>query len=137
MSRMDETGSYSLGVILSKMMKATEFEKIQRCLEEQKSMSEEEVLGQILVAKGLITQDQLLVALEAQRGLRSKKKHERAMAMTRLAECSGQNVVELAQHVKRASAENKRRLTTGTGYPAVRPGMYMKLNAAKGGEEEP
>ena len=131
MSRMDETGSYSLGVILAKMMKATHLERIQECLEEQKNMTEEEVLGELLVAKGLITRDQLLVALEAQRGLRSKKKHERAMAMSKLAECSGQNVVQLAGRLREESAATRKRATTGSGYPAIRPGVYMKIKGSE------
>ena len=77
----DDTQSYSLGVILAKMMKVADHGEIVEVVQEQSRMSEEEVLGQILVARGVIDKDQLEVALQAQQGLRSKNKHERAMAM--------------------------------------------------------
>jgi hypothetical protein len=115
--RRDDTETFSLGTILVKMKVATR-EQIASALAEQKQMSEEEVLGQLLVARGVIDTEQLQVALNAQDGLRSKSRHTRAMAMSRLAEASSRRVVQLAGAVRRSASE-ARRLTTGTGHPAI------------------
>ena len=115
--RRDDTEAFSLGTILVKMKVVTR-DQIASALQEQKQMSEEEVLGQLLVARGVIDNDQLQVALNAQDGLRSKSRHVRAMAMSKLAEASSRGVVRLAGVVRRSASE-ARRLTTGTGHPAI------------------
>lgn len=124
----DDTTTFSLGTILVKMKVATR-EQVAEALAEQQTMTEEEVLGQLLVARGVIDKEQLQVALDAQHGLRSKKRHVRAMAMSRLAEASSRRVVQLAGAVRRAAGE-ARRATTGHGHPAITPDML----AAKNGE---
>lgn len=121
----DDTQSYSLGVILSKMMKVADHGSIANAVEEQQRMSDEEVLGQILVARGVIDAEQLEVALEAQRGLRSKNKHDRAMAMARLSQMSGGKVIEFAGALQRDAAREKRH-RTGQAHPAITPDMLAK-----------
>jgi hypothetical protein len=118
----DDTQSYSLGVILAKMMKVADRGDIVAAVEEQSRMTEEEVLGQILVARGVIDSQQLEVALQAQRGLRSKNKHERAMAMAKLSEVSGGKIIEFAEVVRKESAACKRS-QTGEAHPAITPEM--------------
>lgn len=125
----DDTQSYSLGVILAKMMKVADHEEIVGAVEEQRRMSDEEVLGQILVARGVIDAQQLEVALQAQQGLRSKNKHERAMAMARLSEVSGGKIIEFAEALRKVSTECKRS-TTGEAHPAITPEML-----AEGGDK--
>jgi hypothetical protein len=120
----DDTQSYSLGVILAKMMKVADHGEIVEVVQEQSRMSEEEVLGQILVARGVIDKDQLEVALQAQQGLRSKNKHERAMAMARLSEISGGKIIDFAEAVRKESAACKR--GTGNAHPAITPEMLAE-----------
>lgn len=125
----DDTQSYSLGVILAKMMKVADHGEIVNVVEEQRRMSDEEVLGQILVARGLIDREQLEVALQAQQGLRSKNKHERAMAMARLSEVSGGKIIEFAEAIRKESIACKRS-QTGDAHPAITPEML-----AEGGDK--
>lgn len=123
----DDTQTYSLGVIVSRMMKVATPEQVGAALEEQRRMNEEEVLGSILVARGIIDKEQLTVALEAQRGLRSKKKSERAMAMAKLSQVSGAKIIEIAE-VLRKHAGEARRSATGQEHPAITDEMLANGN---------
>lgn len=117
---LDETRSFSIGAILVKM-KATTSEDVRRCLKAQMEDPESAPpLGEVLVQHGLVTEDQLDLALATQDGLRSKKKMIRAMAMAALAEISHEKVVQLAETIREKSRENVRRTTSG-GYPVVKP----------------
>lgn len=114
----DDTQDYSIGVILTRMMKVANDEQIEQALKQQRRMSEEEVLGSILVARGVIDADQLEVALHAQKGLRSKNKHKRAMAMAAISEASGAKIIEISRAI-RDNAASVRRSLTGEGHPAI------------------
>ena len=117
---MDETSSFSIGAILIKM-KATTSEDIRSCLKAQQEDPESAPpLGELLVQHGLVSADQLDLALATLDGLRSYKKMIRAMAMAALAEISHEKVVKLAEAIRKESRENVRRTTSG-GYPVVKP----------------
>lgn len=113
----DDTEVFSIGTILVKM-KAVGREDVERVLEEQSKMSSDELLGALLVRKGIITEEQLEVALSAQEGLRSKRPHVRAMAAASLAVRSSDGVRALAGRVRDA-VDGCRRRRTGEGFPAV------------------
>lgn len=101
---MDDLGTSTLGEILIRMKVVTE-EQVDEALALQERMSPEEMLGQVLVAQGMIDTDQLQVALDAQKGLRSKNKAKRAMAMSQLAQASGSKVVAMVSRLEATSRE--------------------------------
>lgn len=117
-ARMDDLATSSLGEILVRM-KVVTVGQLEEALDMQKRMSPEEMLGQLLVAQGIIDNDQLQVALDAQKGLRSKSKHSRALAMSRLAEISGQRVADLVAKIDTSSRECLRAYGGAERLPAV------------------
>lgn len=119
---MDDTGSFTVGVVLQKMRAASE-DEIRKALILQEENSE--MLGKILVAEGIITQVQLDDALQTQKDLRSKKKHVRALAAARLAETSIENVSDFANKVEELTEDTKRK-TTGRGHPVITDDMLDK-----------
>jgi len=102
--RLDELKTSTIGEILVQMKVVTE-EQLGQVLELQERLSPEEMLGQLMVARGLIDPGQLEVALNAQKGLRSRSKHLRALAMASLAETSGAKVLTMAGKIDVASQE--------------------------------
>lgn len=113
----DDTEVFSIGTILVKMRAVTR-DDLNHVLEEQTKMSEDELLGALLVRRGVITEEQLEVALSAQEGLRSKRPHVRALAAANLATRSSDGVRALAGRVRDA-VDGCRRKRTGEGFPAV------------------
>ena len=94
----------SIGSILVAMGVIT-MDQLLVAIEEQTSASKDVLLGKLLVASGFISHEQLEIALGAQEGLRSKKKVHRAHASATIAERSSAAVVEIAQSVRKHSAE--------------------------------
>lgn len=123
----DDTEVFSIGTILVKM-KAISREEIQEVLEEQEKMSKDELLGALLVRRGMISEEQLEIALDAQNGLRSRKPHVRAMAAASLASGASQMVHAVASSLKEACGDSKRK-RTGEGFPAVSAAMMEKKDA--------
>ena len=115
----DETGRFTVGVVLKKMRAATERQVKEALILQKDSAS---LLGEILVAEGIITKSQLLEALEAQKQLRSKKKHVRALAAARLAEQSMEHLEDYIDQLEEAVEDTKKR-TTGRGHPAITDDM--------------
>jgi len=113
----DDTEVFSIGTILVKM-RAVSREEVRRVLEEQSKMSSDELLGELLVRRGIITEAQLEVALDAQRGLRSRKPHVRALAAADLASRASSGVRNLTARVGEAISDSRRK-RTGEAYPAV------------------
>jgi hypothetical protein len=103
-ARLDDLATSTLGEILVRM-KVVTVEQLEEVLEMQHRLSPEEMLGQLLVAQGLIDNEQLQVALDAQKGLRSKDRTKRAMAMSQLAQASGLKVVDLVSRIEASSRE--------------------------------
>ena len=117
----DDTAMHNIGNILIRM-KALNRAELATVLKEQEAMSEEEMLGEMLINRGLIDRSQLKIALDAQENLRSKKPHVRALAAAQLAEISGGKVIQMATATSAASAETRKRVT-GEAHPAVTPAM--------------
>jgi len=101
---MDDLKTSTLGEILIRMKVVTEGQ-LDEVLALQERMSPEEMLGQLLVAQGMIDPEQLQVALDAQKGLRSKNKTKRALAMSQLAQASGSRVVAMVSQLEATSHE--------------------------------
>jgi len=101
---MDDLKTSTLGEILIRMKVVTEGQ-LDEVLALQERMSPEEMLGQLLVAQGFIDPEQLQVALNAQKGLRSKNKTKRALAMSQLAQASGSRVVAMVSQLEATSRE--------------------------------
>jgi len=127
MSR-DDTGVHSLGSILVRM-KAISRSELGNVLREQSRMSEDRILGELLLNRGLIDEGQLKVALHAQEGLRSRRPHVRALAAAELAKISSTKVVQLAAATRSESTVTRKKLT-GQEHPAVTAEML----AANGDE---
>lgn len=87
----DDTEAYSIGTILVKQHLIAR-EELNEVIDIQRRMSEDELLGELLVRRGLITPGQLDTAIAAQRGLRSRRHHERALAAATLAVDSGTRI---------------------------------------------
>ena len=127
---LDNLATSTLGEILIRMKVVTEAQ-LDQTLAMQEQMSPEEMLGQILVAQGIIDNDQLQVALDAQKGLRSKDRTKRALAMSRLAQVSGQKVVAMVSNLEATSHACLRSYgRERTPEPAV---MLTKTIAHRGG----
>jgi len=116
MSGRPEDDTTSVGRILVAMGLCTPGQ-VARVVELQKNSSSEDRIGIFLVAHGLISMEQLELALSAQEGLRSKAKHKRALAQASIAQQSGSSTMELADRVRGRAAEVRRK--TGTDFPAV------------------
>jgi cytochrome oxidase assembly protein ShyY1 len=97
----------SLGDIVSRMQIATP-EQVEEALADQRRMSDDDVLGELLVARGVISREQLAAALRLQRGLNSKDKHVRAMTMAKLSRASGAQIVDLAGRLRATSRAARR-----------------------------
>jgi len=123
----DDTEVFSIGTILVKM-KAISRKEIQEVLEEQEKMSKDELLGALLVRRGMITEEQLEIALDAQTGLRSRKPHVRAMAAASLASGASEMVHVVATSLREACGDSRKR-RTGEGFPAVSAVMLEKKDA--------
>ena len=121
MNPKPETKDTSLGTILVAMGVCTQ-EAVAWAAERQSRASQEQLLGMFLLDGGLVSKEQLKEALEVQAGLRSGRKHVRALAQAEIAAASTATVTSYAKHVKRKSIEVKRK-TTGKGYPVVTRGM--------------
>lgn len=116
--------STSLGQILVAMGACTSLQ-VTCAAEEQRKASEDRRIGMFLVAHGVVSREQLEAALEAQTGLRSKKRHLRALAQADIAEKSGDCLTRFALMVRHKSSEVKRK-TTGSGHPAITAAMLAK-----------
>jgi hypothetical protein len=117
----DNTEVFSIGMILVKMEAVTR-EDLRAVLEEQKRMSQDELLGELMVRRGMITEAQLAAALNAQRGLRSRRGHVRAMAAADLAGRASEGVRTLAGTLREAVSDLRRK-RTGEAYPAITPAL--------------
>jgi hypothetical protein len=106
--RLDETERFSLGTILTKL-RLVSTHQLAEVLEIQRSMTGDERLGEILIARGMIGRDQLEIALAAQIELRSPCRTTRALAAARLSEATGARVLEFAGELRRSSDELRRR----------------------------
>jgi hypothetical protein len=115
----DDTQRFNLGTILTRMRAVTD-DDLAEVLEEQAEMENGDRLGigELLVARGKLTGDQLEIALAAQVELRSPDKSTRAMAAARLATVSSARVIQIARSCRDSSARLVKR-ATGEGYPAV------------------
>jgi hypothetical protein len=78
-------------------------------------------LGTYLVAQGHVSRQQLDMAVNAQAGLRSKKRHRRAMAQADIAESSSVANLSLARNLRKRAAAV--RSTTGQDHAAITPKM--------------
>lgn len=116
MSYQPEDDETSLGRILIAMGLCTPGQ-VSRAAELQRKSSTEDRIGIFLVAHGLISLEQLELALNAQEGLRSKARYKRALAQAAIAKQSGSSIVKLAGRVRGRAAEAKKQ--TGTEFPAV------------------
>jgi hypothetical protein len=112
----------SIGSILVAMGVITE-DQLNEVTSEQNSI--DILLGKLLVANGLISPVQLESALMSQQGLRSNKKHLKAIAQAKIAECGGGAVINFATQIRQQSTEIKKSVT-GTEFPAVSGGMMDK-----------
>jgi hypothetical protein len=113
----DDTESYNIGTILVKM-RAVSRDEVLRVLREQEKMTEDELIGALLVRRGLISEEQLEVALSAQAGLRSRKPHVRAMAAAALANRASDGVRRLTAAVAEVVGDLQRK-RTGSGHPII------------------
>ena len=102
--RLDDLKTSTLGEILIRMRAVTEGQ-LDEVLALQERMSLEEMLGQLLVAQGFIDTEQLQVALDTQKGLRSKDRTKRAMAMSQVAQASGLRVTAMVSRLEATSRE--------------------------------
>lgn len=116
MSKRPEEDETSIGRILIAMGLCTPGQ-VARAAELQRKATTEDKIGIFLVAHGLLSMEQLELALNAQEGLRSKAKHKRALAQASIAQQSGSSIVKLVDRVRGKAAEVRRK--TGTEFPAV------------------
>jgi hypothetical protein len=116
---LDETERFSLGTILSKL-RIVSRKQLTEVLEIQELMTDDERLGEILIARGMIRRDQLEIALAAQIELRSPDRTRRALAAAALSEATGARVIEFAADLRQSADRLKRR--TGEAFPAVKVG---------------
>lgn len=122
---MENNGNRSdttLGELLIKMRFLT-VDQLAECLHKQ--LDNRELLGQLLLKEGVLKENDLTAALEVQEGLRSSKKHIRALTMARLSEMSGQRVKETAEDLKKESWRTKQKLTTREN-PAITKEMITE-----------
>lgn len=117
----DLTGSFIVGVLFEKLKIATR-EDITQAVEYQREASAEELIGEILIANGVISREQLHLVLELQQKLRSRSRTVRAMAAADIADMTRGKVISFAERMRKAS-EEIRRQTTGTGHPAITSNM--------------
>lgn len=117
----DDTEVFSIGTILVKMRAVTR-EDVKRVLEEREKMGEDELLGELLVRRGMITEEQLSVALDAQQGLRSRRPHVRALAAADLASRASTGVRAIAGTLREAVFDSARK-RTGDAFPAITAAM--------------
>lgn len=122
-AREDETASFSVGVLVTKLKLATA-EEVASAVDYQRSASEGQMIGEILVARGLVTREQLGLVLELQEKLKSRNRGVRAMAAADLADMTRGKVVSLAESLRRRAAETRR--ATGEGHRAVTPAMLKE-----------
>lgn len=107
----------SIGSILVAMGVITA-EQLEIAVREQHTVRVDVLLGKLLLANGVISPHQLEVALQSQNDLRSKKKHKRAMAQSKIAEQSVGAVIALASKLRKSARETREKVT-GTDYPAI------------------
>lgn len=110
MTSNGRAGDKTVGEILIEMGVCTSGQ-VARAAEKQSKDAEDKRIGMYLVALGFISQNQLAHALNAQEGLRSGKRHLRALAQASIAEQSTASVTELAKHVRQRSSETRRKIT--------------------------
>jgi len=89
----------SLGNILVDMGLITR-DRLDEVVSEQQRATVEMLMGKLMIADGILSEEQLAQALEIQRGLRSKHKYERAMAMSEVASFTNSKLMELASVAK-------------------------------------
>lgn len=121
MTVRDPTGQFSLGTILTKLKVVTR-DEVEEMLRIQGELSDDERLGELLVARGRLSREQLELALAAQRDLRSTDNCTRALAAARLADLSTSKIVAFSREL-RESAISVRRESDHVGWPAVAPAV--------------
>lgn len=114
----DDTEVYSLGTLLVKTGAITR-DDLADTIQIQKEMSEEDLLGALLIRRGLLNEEQLTGALRVQRDLRSGNRHRRALAAAELARTSARALSQVASRLQEAVWDSKRRRSSSSGYPAV------------------
>ena len=93
----------SLGALLVQMGHITG-EQLSDIVTKQKKMNEDELLGHIMVSESMLTRDQLDAVLSIQKGLRSKKRYDQAMAQARIAEYCNNEVSATAIRIRQKLA---------------------------------
>ncbi len=88
---------------------------IAAALERQKTTAEKTRLGEILIRTGKLPQAELELALEAQRLLRSKSKHERTMGAMKLSRLSTRSVMDLSISIEEEARRNTETVTVIAG----------------------
>ena len=114
----------SIGAILVAMGVITA-DQLEEAVREQEKERLDILLGKILLANGIISQSQLEAALTTQKGLRSKKKHQRAMAQSQIAECGVGSIMAMASSIKSHAREAREKIT-GTAFPVMTAEMLNK-----------
>lgn len=94
-------------------------------VEEQNKSSVDELIGALMVKNRMISSEQLEMALSAQSGLRSKKKHTRAMAVGEIAKQSNGRVIALASTIREKSSAARRKVT-GSEFKAITSEQLVK-----------
>lgn len=80
----------SIGNILLRMRLVTQ-DQLNAITEEQHHMREDHMMGNLMVAKGWITREQLELALTAQRGMRTGGRNGQALAVAELSLAHSKN----------------------------------------------
>lgn len=116
----------SLGCILVAMSAVTS-EQLAEAVEQQQRSSIEHLLGKLLVADGHCSNEDLELALEAQRAMRSKDKKRQAMAVADIAKHRKRGMNGARQRIIARSAAIVKK-ATGQDYPAITTEMLAKSN---------
>lgn len=115
---MSDDRDLTIGTILVKL-KVVSREDVDETLRLQTTLTEDENLGELLVARGLVERDQLELALAAQRDLRSNDRPTRALAAARIAGLSSDKVLSFSRRVREESRA-ARRDSDHRGWPAIK-----------------